>query len=114
MSKLPSDSEKNGGHDTPPQLACLSHHVNDGYYLANVRANRRLLLVGNALDEHFGTKPWLLLAGAIAGGAIAAILIKLQWRRVNKLFHNLAASEIHVVLPVEPIFNIGPCPLLIQ
>lgn len=27
------------------------------------------------------------------------------------MFHNLAASEIHVVLPVEPIFNIGPLPV---
>lgn len=79
MSKLPSDSEKNGGHDTPPQpgAAYLIMSMMDTTWRMFV-PTVGLLLVGNALDEHFGTKPWLLLAGAIAGGAIAAILIKLQ------------------------------------
>lgn len=27
------------------------------------------------------------------------------------MFHQLAASEVHVVLPVEPIFHIGPLPV---
>lgn len=37
-----------------------------------------LLLIGNALDEHWNTKPWLLLSGVVLGGIVAAYLVKLQ------------------------------------
>ncbi len=79
MSKLPSDSEKTGGHDASPQpgAAYLIMSMMDTTWRMFV-PTIGLLLVGNALDEYFGTKPWLLLAGAVLGGAIAAILIKLQ------------------------------------
>lgn len=40
-----------------------------------------LLLIGNALDGEFATKPWLMLAGAAVGGVIAAYLVKLQLRK---------------------------------
>lgn len=39
-----------------------------------------LIMVGNWLDQQYGTKPWLLLAGAVVGGLIAAWLIRRQLR----------------------------------
>lgn len=40
-----------------------------------------LIVLGNWLDSMYGTKPWLMLAGAVVGGAIAALLIRAQLRR---------------------------------
>lgn len=40
-----------------------------------------LLLVGNALDDKFATKPWLMLLGVGIGGLIAAYLVRHQLRR---------------------------------
>jgi len=39
-----------------------------------------LLLIGNALDGTYGTKPWLMLLGALVGGMIAAYLVRQQLR----------------------------------
>lgn len=43
-----------------------------------------LLLIGNALDGRFATKPWLMLTGALVGGVIAAYLVKLQLRKGHR------------------------------
>ncbi len=43
-----------------------------------------LLLIGNALDETWGTRPWLLLVGVVIGGGIAALLIKQQLAKGKK------------------------------
>lgn len=43
-----------------------------------------LLLIGNTLDEAWGTKPWLLLAGVAIGGGIAALLVKQQLAKGKK------------------------------
>jgi F0F1-type ATP synthase assembly protein I len=43
-----------------------------------------LLLIGNALDGNYGTKPWLMLIGAGLGGLIAAYLVRLQLRKGAK------------------------------
>jgi len=40
-----------------------------------------LIVLGNWLDSKYTTKPWLMLAGAIVGGVIAALLIRVQLRR---------------------------------
>lgn len=40
-----------------------------------------LIMAGNWLDNKYATKPWLMLAGALVGGAIAAVLIYAQLRR---------------------------------
>lgn len=37
-----------------------------------------LLLIGRRLDVRYDTKPWLMLAGALVGGLIAAWLVKRQ------------------------------------
>ena len=37
-----------------------------------------LLIVGNALDERFGSRPGLMLLGVILGGLIATYLVKRQ------------------------------------
>lgn len=42
-----------------------------------------LLMVGRYLDRQFGTKPWLMLAGAVLGAMIAAMLIKRQLHRTG-------------------------------
>ena len=39
-----------------------------------------LIMAGDCLDQLYGTKPWLLLAGAVVGGVIAAWLIRRQLR----------------------------------
>jgi len=39
-----------------------------------------LLLVGNSLDNTYGTKPWLMLGGAVIGGLIASWLVRRQLR----------------------------------
>lgn len=39
-----------------------------------------LLLVGNALDGNYKTKPWLMLLGAAVGGLIATHLVRRQLR----------------------------------
>lgn len=43
-----------------------------------------LLLVGRRLDVRYGTKPWLMLAGVLIGGLIAAWLVKRQLSRGGK------------------------------
>jgi hypothetical protein len=40
-----------------------------------------LIILGDSLDKQWNTKPWLMLAGAVVGGLIAAWLIRLQLRR---------------------------------
>lgn len=40
-----------------------------------------LIIAGDHFDKQFGTKPWLMLLGAVIGGLIAAWLIRLQLRR---------------------------------
>lgn len=40
-----------------------------------------LLLVGRHYDVQLGTKPWLMLAGFVAGTFIAAVLIRNQLKR---------------------------------
>lgn len=37
-----------------------------------------LLLVGRHFDVQYGTKPWLMLAGAVLGSLVAAMLIRNQ------------------------------------
>ena len=43
-----------------------------------------LLLAGNALDETWGTKPWLLISGVAIGGGISALLVKQQLAKGKK------------------------------
>ena len=80
MSKLPGDGKQKSGEDDRSLRS-------DGLYLMTSMADTTwrmfvpvlgLLLIGNALDEQFHTKPWLLLLGAALGGCIAAFLIKQQ------------------------------------
>ena len=40
-----------------------------------------LIILGDHFDKQLGTKPWLMLAGALVGGLIAGWLIRLQLRR---------------------------------
>ena len=40
-----------------------------------------LLLPGRYADVHWGTKPWLMLAGAVLGSVVAGLLIKQQLTR---------------------------------
>ena len=40
-----------------------------------------LLLLGRVADRHFGTNPWLMLAGVALGAAIATLLVKRQLTR---------------------------------
>lgn len=40
-----------------------------------------LIILGDHFDKQFGTKPWLMLLGAVVGGLIATWLIRLQLRR---------------------------------
>lgn len=40
-----------------------------------------LLLAGRYADVHWGTKPWLMLAGAVLGSVVAGLLIKQQLTR---------------------------------
>jgi hypothetical protein len=37
-----------------------------------------LLLIGRAVDRHFGTKPWYMFAGITLGVVIATLLVKRQ------------------------------------
>jgi len=87
MSKLPDDSKNASSNDTNRSLR------SDGLYLITSMADTTwrmfvptvgLLLVGNALDERFDTKPWLLLAGVAIGGCISALLIKRQLAKGKK------------------------------
>jgi hypothetical protein len=87
MSKLPHDSTNASGNEPGRSLR------SDGLYLITSMADTTwrmfvptigLLLVGNALDEHFRTKPWLLLVGAGLGACIAALLVKQQLNKGKK------------------------------
>lgn len=40
-----------------------------------------LIIIGDHFDAQFGTRPWLMLLGAVIGGLIAAWLIHVQLRR---------------------------------
>ncbi len=80
MSKQPSTGD---GSDVKNETSLRS----GGLYLITSMADTTwrmfvptvgLLLVGNALDERFSTKPWLLLVGVAVGGCISALLIKRQ------------------------------------
>lgn len=42
------------------------------------------LLIGFFLDQHFATKPFLSLAGITLGVVIAALLIYMQVKKINK------------------------------
>ena len=87
MSKLPHDSTNASGNEPGRSLR------SDGLYLITSMADTTwrmfvptigLLLVGNALDEYFRTKPWLLLVGAGLGACIAAWLVKQQLNKGKK------------------------------
>lgn len=41
-----------------------------------------LTIVGLLLDRKFGTKPWLMLIGAVVGSMIAVYLVRIQLKRV--------------------------------
>lgn len=43
-----------------------------------------LALAGVYLDTQWGSAPWCMLAGALIGSLISAVLIKQQLQRVNK------------------------------
>ncbi len=43
-----------------------------------------LLLLGRHYDLRFGTKPWLMLAGALVGALVAAFLIRRQMTTPRK------------------------------
>lgn len=70
MSKVPSEGKQ------PDSLYLIASMADTTWRMFVPTIG--LLLIGNALDEHWHTKPWLLLAGAVAGGIIAAYLVKLQ------------------------------------
>ncbi|HSW90409.1 MAG TPA: hypothetical protein VLF64_00250 [Candidatus Saccharimonadales bacterium] len=85
MSKLPNDSTSAGDGNKRSRRS-------DGLYLIASMADTTwrlfiptlgLLLSGNALDDKLHTHPWLMLAGAILGGWIAAVLIKRQIAKGN-------------------------------
>lgn len=40
-----------------------------------------LIILGDYLDKQIGSKPWLMLVGAVIGGLIASWLVRLQLRR---------------------------------
>lgn len=42
-----------------------------------------MTLLGLAADSHFGTKPWLLVSGAILGCALAYLLVRSQMKKVD-------------------------------
>ncbi|MEO5949561.1 MAG: AtpZ/AtpI family protein [Candidatus Saccharimonas sp.] len=80
MKKLPaaSDSATSGAHKT-------NQHPSTYLILSMMDTTWRmfvptigLLIVGNALDERFGLRPWLMLLGIILGGLIATYLVKRQ------------------------------------
>lgn len=81
MSQLPHDSTNAKGNEPTPPLR------SEGLYLIISMADTTwrmfvptvgLLLVGNAFDAQFNTRPWLMLAGAAIGGSISILLVKRQ------------------------------------
>ena len=87
MGELPDASDK-----TPDRDATTPSRSDALYIIASMADTTwrmfvptiGLLLVGNALDEHFRTKPWLLLVGAGLGACIAALLVKQQLNKGKK------------------------------
>jgi len=80
MKKLPaaSDSATSGAHKA-------NQHPSTYLILSMMDTTWRmfvptigLLIVGNALDERFGSRPGLMLLGVILGGLIATYLVKRQ------------------------------------
>lgn len=44
-----------------------------------------LLMLGRMLDNHYATKPWLMLVGIVLGSVVAGLLVKRQLdRQVTK------------------------------
>ncbi|MGB4762579.1 MAG: AtpZ/AtpI family protein [Candidatus Saccharimonas sp.] len=82
MSKLPGEHDSTDRDVAPSRPSAL--------YLIATMADTTwrmfvptivLILVGDWLDRQQGTKPWLMLAGAIVGAIIATYLIKRQLQR---------------------------------
>lgn len=81
MSRLPHDSTNASGNDDKQSLQSGSLYlimsmgdITWRMFVPTVG----LLLIGNALDDQWHTKPWLLLAGSAVGGCISVLLVKQQ------------------------------------
>ena len=81
MGKTPNSGTGNvpGDHNEPSGLLLL-YSMADTTWRMFV-PTLPLIILGNYLDERLNTKPWLLLLGALVGGALAALLIRAQLRK---------------------------------
>ncbi len=82
MKKLPdaSDSQVSEGTEThrSPHLYLILSMMDTTWRMFVPTIG--LLLVGVALDDRYGTKPWLMLLGTSLGALIAVYLVKRQLR----------------------------------
>lgn len=81
MGKNPSSDTESVpvAHNESPTLALLAGMADTTWRM--FAPTLPLIILGNWLDDKYSTRPWLMLVGALVGGAVAALLIRAQLRR---------------------------------